>query len=310
MIITVTLNSAIDKRGEVETLEQGRVNRVTNIVRTVGGKGINVSKKVKILGGETIATGFTGGSGGVIISRFFEQSGIQNDMVTVSGMTRTNLKIVEKNGLVTEFNNPGPTIREEEMAQLVEKIEKYASPDNLFVFAGSAPDNYGPEIYAKLIGIAKEKGSKVIFEGHRSTLVAGAAAKPHIVVTSRIALENINEMPYHADEKRVIQMCKQFLEEGVEQVIVPLGMAGILFVKEKELIFCPRIHMDIYSEAGAYDSVAAAFAHGLQYDLSYDQTIRNAVALSAISSVKDVEEIRLEDVQRLAETVEIRRTRK
>ena len=299
MIITVTLNSAIDKRGEVETLEQGRVNRVTNIVRTVGGKGINVSKKVKILGGETIATGFTGGSGGVIISRFFEQSGIQNDMVTVSGMTRTNLKIVEKNGLVTEFNNPGPTIREEEMAQLVEKIEKYASPDNLFVFAGSAPDNYGPEIYAKLI-----------FEGHRSTLVAGAAEKPHIVVTSRIALENINEMPYHADEKRVIQMCKQFLEEGVEQVIVPLGMAGILFVKEKELIFCPRIHMDIYSEAGAYDSVAAAFAHGLQYDLSYDQTIRNAVALSAISSVKDVEEIRLEDVQRLAETVEIRRTRK
>lgn len=307
MIITVTLNSAIDKRGEVETVEQGRVNRVTNIVRTVGGKGINVSKKVKILGGETIATGFTGGSGGVIINRFFEQSGIQNDMVTVSGMTRTNLKIVEKNGLVTEFNNPGPTIQEDEMAQLVEKIEKYAGPDNLFVFAGSAPDNYGPEIYGELIQRVKDKGSMVIFEGHTDTLVAGAAAKPNIVVTSRIALENINEMPYHADEKTVVRMCQQFLKGGVEQVIVPLGTAGILFVKESELIYCPRIHMDVYSEAGAYDSVAAAFAYGLQYDIPYEQTIRNAVALSAISSVKSIEEIQLEDVQSLAEKVEIQR---
>lgn len=307
MIITVTLNSAIDKRGEVESLEQGRVNRVTNIVRTVGGKGINVSKKVKILGGETIATGFTGGSGGVIINRFFEQSGIQNDMVTVSGMTRTNLKIVEKNGLVTEFNNPGPVIREEEMEQLADKIDQYAGPDNLFVFAGSAPDNYGPEVYAELIRKARDKGSRVIFEGHKDTLVAGAAAKSHIIITSRIALEMINEMPYHANQKDVIRMCQRFLKEGVEQVIVSLGTAGTLFVKESELIFCPRIHMDIYSETGAYDSLAAAFAYGLQYNIDYEEIIRTAVALSAVSSVKSIEEICLEDIKSLAERVEIQR---
>jgi 1-phosphofructokinase len=310
MIITVTLNSAIDKRGEVEILEQGRVNRVTNIVRTVGGKGINVSKKVKILGGETIATGFTGGSGGVIINRFFEQSGIQNDMVTVSGMTRTNLKIVEKNGLVTEFNNPGPTIKEEEMAQLIEKIEKYAESDHIFVFGGSQPENYGPEIYTELIQKVKEKGRYVIFEGNRRTLEAGAAAKPNVLITSRIALEQINKMDYHADEKDVVKMCQKYLKQGVEQVVVPMGTAGILFVKADELIFCPRIRMDVYSEAGAYDSIAAAFAYGKQNNWLYMDVLCNAVALSAVSSVKSVEEITLEDVESLVSKVDIQRRTK
>ncbi|MGN0244114.1 MAG: 1-phosphofructokinase family hexose kinase [Lachnospiraceae bacterium] len=305
MIITVTLNSAIDKRGTVEHLDQGRVNRVINIVRTVGGKGINVSKKIKLLGGESIATGFTGGSGGVIIDRFFKENEIASDFVTVKGMTRTNLKIVERNGLVTEFNNPGPEILDEEMEQLVEKIDRYAEPENIFVFAGSVPENKEPELYTELIQRVVSKGCRVVFEGSEKTLKAGIAAKPSVIVTSRIALETLNKMEYHATEKDVVRMCTDIVESGIETIIVNLGSSGVLFVMRGEVIYSPRVAMDVYVDHGVTDAIVAGVAYTMANGNSKAKMIRRVMAMIAASCVPAGQKIDMENFQELMDAVEI-----
>lgn len=106
MIVTVTMNPAIDKTVDLEQLERGSLNRIKNVIVDAGGKGINVSKAIKELGGETIATGFIGGSGGTLIEKVLKEQGIKADFVTIKNEVRTNMKVVETSGYVTELAWP------------------------------------------------------------------------------------------------------------------------------------------------------------------------------------------------------------
>lgn len=139
MIITVTMNPAIDKTVDIEELERGGLNRIQRIVLDAGGKGINVSKTVKELGGTTVATGFLGGNSGAVIENVLKEYGIKSDFVQVEGETRTNMKVVEQGGIVTELNEPGPVVTQAQTDELIAKLEGYASEDTLFVLAGSIP---------------------------------------------------------------------------------------------------------------------------------------------------------------------------
>ena len=166
MIITVTMNPAIDKTADVDNLRIGELNRVKNIIQDAGGKGINVSRTIHALGGDTIATGFLGGDAGKMIGLSLTQLNIKHDFVFIEGETRTNTKIIDKsNGnLVTELNEPGPDILPSELEQLCEKLEGYASPDNIFVFSGSIPNKISPSIYGQLIRKLKKKRAKVFVD--------------------------------------------------------------------------------------------------------------------------------------------------
>lgn len=110
MIITVTMNPAIDKTVEIGQLQAGGLNRISRVEYDAGGKGINVSKTICELGGESIATGFIGGNAGRTIEAVLKEKGISCDFVTVDGETRTNTKVFEASGAVTELNEPGPVI--------------------------------------------------------------------------------------------------------------------------------------------------------------------------------------------------------
>ena len=141
MIITVTMNPAIDKTLDVENFTGGAVHRVTNVIQDAGGKGINVSKTVQALGGETIATGFLGGSAGRMIEHALNQLEIRHQFVHIEGETRTNVKVVDvtKDGFVTEFNDPGPTVTSGDVEKLAKTLDAFAGPSSIFVFSGSVP---------------------------------------------------------------------------------------------------------------------------------------------------------------------------
>ena len=110
MIVTVTMNPAIDKTVDIGKFERGDLNRIKRVEIDAGGKGINVSKTIRELGGESIATGFVGGTSGTIIKQVLTDLGLRTDFVEVKGETRTNLKVVEETGEVTELNEPGPEV--------------------------------------------------------------------------------------------------------------------------------------------------------------------------------------------------------
>ena len=124
MIKTVTMNPAVDKTLEIDNFKIGAVNRISSIRLDAGGKGINVSKTIKALGGSSLATGILAGSNGEYIKSYLDHLGIDNDFLFLKGETRTNIKIVDKlKGTNTDINEPGADLSAEELS-LMEKTQK------------------------------------------------------------------------------------------------------------------------------------------------------------------------------------------
>ena len=123
MIVTVTMNPAVDRTVSIESLHRGGLNRIQKAESDAGGKGINVSKTLKVLGADSTATGFLAGTAGKKIEEQLKIQGIQTDFLWIEGETRTNTKVQEIGGCVTEFNEPGPEVSEEDRNKLLEKLD-------------------------------------------------------------------------------------------------------------------------------------------------------------------------------------------
>lgn len=306
MIITVTLNPAVDKTADLTQFEHGGLNRLTNIINDAGGKGINVSKTIKALGGNSIATGFLGGSAGILIENALNELGIEHDFIKVSGNTRTNLKVVEQNGFVTELNEPGPEISFENMTALEEKLLFYASEDTIFVFAGSIPASVDKNAYCGLIRSVKEKGSKVFLDADGELFVKGLKAQPTIIKPNKAEVEEHFGMETSATEEELIFMGKKLLEEGPELVAVSRGAMGALFFTKDAVYSCPGLKVNAHSTVGAGDAMVAALTYGIDSKLTLLDCIRLGMATSAGAvTTKGTKPPTRELVDELARQVEI-----
>lgn len=281
MIITVTLNPAIDKTAELAEFHHGGLNRLMNVIRDAGGKGINVSKTISALGGESIATGFIGGSAGDFIKNSLLEKGIKADFVSVKGETRINLKVVEGNGFVTELNEPGPDITKEEIEELKQKLIQYASPDTVYVFAGSIPKSVSTDAYREMIVSVKEKGAKVFLDADGQLFRDVIDTKPDIIKPNRVELEEYFHMNYRASEEELVAMGRKFLEKGAGFVAVSLGQMGALFITQSEVLRCPGLKVEAHSTVGAGDAMVAGLTYGIDLGLSLEECVKLAMATSA-----------------------------
>lgn len=281
MIVTVTMNPAIDKTAYISDFEHGGLNRLANLIIDAGGKGINVSKTIKKLGGNTIATGFLGGSSGLIIENVLNEYGIESDFIKVKNEIRTNLKVVEQNGYVTELNEPGPLISDDELQKLLIKLESYAGSGTLFVLAGSIPNGVDKNIYNKIINMVKLKGSKVFLDADGELFVNSLDAKPDIIKPNRSELEQYFNIDYRTSEKELIEMADKLIEKGIGTVVVSMGQMGALFLTKDFKIKCPGINVKANSTVGAGDAMVAALSYGLDKNYDFEKCISLAMATSA-----------------------------
>ncbi len=281
MIITVTMNPAIDKTVELEQLERGSLNRLKNVIMDVGGKGINVSKTIKELGGDSIATGFIGGSGGSLIEKALREQGIKSDFVEIKNEIRTNMKVLESKGFVTELNEPGPVVSEEELEQLTQKLISYANGNTLFIMAGSIPNGVSKTVYHDLIQKVKAKGAKVFLDADGELFIHSLIASPDYIKPNRVELEEYFRMDYRADEKELVKMGKQLIEKGIRMAAISLGQMGALFLTEGKVIKCPGLKVEAHSTVGAGDAMVAALAYGLDQGLDLEECAKLGLAASA-----------------------------
>ena len=230
MIITVTMNPAIDKTVEIEALQPGGLNRIQKVEYDAGGKGINVSKTIQKLGGESIATGFLGGNAGKTIENVLNAMEIKNDFIWAEGETRTNTKVFEKNGELTELNEPGPEITEEQIQQLLDKLAGYAKEDTLFILAGSIPGTVEKDIYKRIIEMVHEKGGKVLLDADGELFKRALDAKPDIIKPNRVELEGYMGIDYRASENELLKAAEELLEKGMETVAVSMGKGGAMLI--------------------------------------------------------------------------------
>lgn len=281
MIVTVTMNPAIDKTVDIDRLEHGGLNRIQNVEMDAGGKGINVSKTIKAIGGESIATGFLGGRSGKIIKEVLKEQGIASDFVWLEADTRTNTKVVERTGEVTELNEPGPAATAEQVEELIRKLEAYAGENTLFVLAGSIPAGMDKNIYAVIMERVHAKGAKVLLDADGELFVHGLEAGPDILKPNRVELEQYYHLDYRASEEELVSMGRRLLGEGTEMVAISLGQMGALFVSRDGVIRCPGLRVKAHSTVGAGDAMVASLAYSWDRKLSLEDTVTLGMAVSA-----------------------------
>ncbi|MGN0360933.1 MAG: 1-phosphofructokinase [Hominisplanchenecus sp.] len=281
MIVTVTMNPAIDKTVEVGEFQHGGLNRIRKVEYDAGGKGINVSKTICELGGTTIATGFLGGNGGRTIENVLKQKGISCDFIWVDGETRTNTKVFEESGALTELNEPGPSIPPEDLEELLRKLDEYAAEDTLFVLSGSIPAGVDKEIYAEIIRRVHKKGSKVLLDADGELFRRGLKAGPDMIKPNRVELEEYAQLDYRASEEELLKIAEDFTGKGIETIAVSMGQSGAIFVTGDSKVKCPALSVKAHSTVGAGDAMVAALAYAWDRKLPVEETIRLCMAVSA-----------------------------
>ncbi len=279
MIITVTMNPAIDKTIELNTFVHGDLNRIQKVILDAGGKGINVSKTIRALGGESLATGFLGGRNGDYIQDVLRKFSIKTDFVKIEEETRVNTKIAETTGLVTELNEKGPVIDLQAMSELLMKLMNCLKTDSLLVLSGSVPLGVPKSIYRLLTELAHEMGAKVLVDADGDLFAEALSAKPDIVKPNQSELEKYFGYAMDSDEK-IVEAGKKLLEKGVKIVIISLGAEGAYFIDKEHTLYSPALSVQVNSTVGAGDAMVAAFSYGVDQGLSFEETAKLAMATS------------------------------
>ncbi|WFA09257.1 1-phosphofructokinase [Tissierella sp. Yu-01] len=306
MIITVTMNPAIDKTAEIHKLDHGGLNRLENVIIDAGGKGINVSKTIQELGGKSIATGFIGGIGGLQIRKALLELGIRTDLVEIKNEIRTNMKLLEADGSVTELNEPGPFVYKMELEILTSKLLKYADENAIFILAGSIPDGISKDIYKNLTRRLKERGAKVFLDADGELFRNALEEAPDIIKPNRKELEEYFHKNYRADDDELILMGRQLLKKGIGLIAISLGQMGALFLTKDKVYRCPGLKVEAHSTVGAGDAMVAALSYGINKGLSLEECFKLAIATSAGAvTTKGTNPPKWELVEELMKKVEV-----
>lgn len=281
MIITVTLNPAIDKTAQVEKMTPNGLNRLNNIILDVGGKGINVSKAIKELGGKSICTGFVAGNNGKWIEEKLESLGLEYKFRHVQGNTRINLKVLDRDMNLTELNDTGDEIRENDLRYLKEELLEMTQPGDIVVLAGSVPAGVPVTIYQELTTLLKEKGAKVVMDADGELFTNGIEAGPTLIKPNKYELCKYFGLDESVSDVELVSNAKKLLYKGIETVVISLGSKGAIFITAEETAYVPGLKIIAHSAVGAGDSMVGALTYGISEGLELIPLIKLAVATSA-----------------------------
>lgn len=306
MILTVTLNAAIDKRYVVEEFKVGEVNRVKECAYVPGGKGLNVSKPAAVAGAEVVATGFVGGHAGNYIEASLKDYHVKSAFYHLESESRSCINIWdEKNCVQTEFLEPGFTVTESEFQGFVEEFKELVKKADVVAMSGSVPKGLDGTAYQKLVKVVKDAGKKVILDTSGKLLEMGIEAcptmiKPNIDEIRMLTGKECNEIG------KIVEAAKEIHARGVEVVAVSLGADGSLAVSDEGVFraIVPRI--DAVNTVGCGDSMIAGFALGFAEGLGIEETLRKASAISAAAALREeTGYFVMEDMQRLYPQIKI-----
>jgi 1-phosphofructokinase family hexose kinase len=201
MIVTVTLNAAVDRTVIVPNFSVGFRHRATGTFTLPGGKGINVARVVKTLGQPVIATGFAGGRTGDRIVADLNRDGILSDFVRIEAESRTSTAVLDPTtNVATEINEYGPQIQPHELELMLEKLDYLCKAADIVVLAGTLPRKVDVALYAQLITQVKGHGVTALFDTYGEPLRQGIKAGPDLVFPNQEEAEMVIGYEFDADE--------------------------------------------------------------------------------------------------------------
>ncbi|MER6124251.1 1-phosphofructokinase family hexose kinase [Streptomyces sp. NPDC001795] len=277
MILTVTLNTALDITYRVRALRPHTSHRVTEVTERPGGKGVNVARVLAALGHEVTATGFVGGAtGSSLQDQLARTPGVVDALVPVGGATRRTIAVAdETTGDTTQLNEPGPTITPAEWSAFLGAYANLVRSAAAVALCGSLPPGVPVGAYALLVRTARAAGVPVLLDTSGEPLRRGVAARPDIVKP------NADELAELTGSHEPLQATRDARRRGAHTVVASLGAEGLLAVNAEGRWRAVPPRRIPGNPTGAGDSAVAGLLSGLVEHLPWPQRLARAVALSA-----------------------------
>ncbi|MFF2998508.1 1-phosphofructokinase family hexose kinase [Streptomyces sp. NPDC057950] len=284
MILTVTLNTAVDITYRVRSLRPHTSHRVTEVTERPGGKGLNVARVLAALGHRVTVTGFTGGATGRSLQeQLTDCAGLVDALVPVSGPTRRTVAVVDTaTGDTTQLNEPGPEITPAEWAAFQETYGHLLRSASAVALCGSLPPGVPVGAYAGLIRAARAAAVPVLLDTSGEPLRRGVAARPDIVKP------NADELAELTGSHEPLQATRDARRRGAHAVVASLGAQGLLAHTPEGLWRAAPPHRVHGNPTGAGDSVVAGLLSGLVEHLPWPARLTRAVALSTATVLAPV----------------------
>lgn len=283
MVYTVTLNPAVDKTVEIPGFEAGSVNRIQSLRIDAGGKGINVSKCLQSLGVQSTVCAILGGSSGRKILSLVEDMGLTVLSTSVSGETRTNLKIVDvMKQSNTDINEPGPEVAKEIFDELRREITRRIVPGDVVILSGSLPKGADAGLYREWIEHFGSMGAKVLLDADGEPMRSGVQALPYMIKPNDLELSRLVGREL-ATEDDLIAAGKQLQNTGIREVLISRGEKGALYLTQEGIFRADGVKVSVLSTVGAGDSMVAAVAYGFEKKMCARERLQLAVAMGSAS---------------------------
>jgi 1-phosphofructokinase family hexose kinase len=287
MIITVTLNAALDKTLEVPNFKPGRRHRTVDQTTMPGGKGVNVARAIKRLGQPVIATGLAGGATGTRIVEALTDESILNAFVRIREESRTNTAVLDPTtGLHTEVNERGPEVSAQELELFRGKLLYLAQGASMCVFAGSLPRGVEPDVYGELIREVHKLGVKTVLDTEGEPLRLGVRAEPDIVSPNELEAEELVGHEFNDTDDRteaVIEITRLGAREAI--MTVPDGCYARVDEEGTPTQFRVRVEeQEARSSIGAGDAFLAGYVAARYTGQTPVDSLRFAVACGAEST--------------------------
>jgi len=282
-VATITLNAAYDLVGRLKRIELGEVNTVETLGLFPAGKGINVAKVLNDLGVEVAVGGFLGEDNQGDFEHMFRVTGLQDKFQRVLGKTRINVKITETEADVTDLNFLGYQISVEDWQKFVVNSLAYCKEFDIVAVCGSLPRGVTPELFADWLLQLHQAGVKVVLDSSNAALTAGLKANPWLVKPNHRELESWvgHSLPTLND---IIVAAKKLKAQGIANVIVSMGANGSLWLSDNAVVQAqPPKCENVVSTVGAGDSMVAGLIYGFVNNLSQQETLAFASAVSAFA---------------------------
>jgi len=291
MIITVTLNAAIDKTLGVPNFRLGRRHRAVEQSSMAGGKGVNVARALKALGRPVIATGFAGGPTGTRIIEQLTDDHILNDFVRIREESRMSTAVVDPtSGEQTEINERGPAVTEAELELFVDKLLYLAQGAAMCVVSGSVPGGVDPGLYARLVGELRKMDVFTVIDAEGEPMRLATRAGPDVVSPNELEAEELVGHEFADAEDRATAVA-EIVDMGAHEAFMtmPDGALALLgtdtdATRPRELVRATLDPLDAVSTVGSGDAFLAGWVAARYEDRPAHECLRFGVACGAEST--------------------------
>ncbi|HEY3105488.1 MAG TPA: 1-phosphofructokinase family hexose kinase [Gaiellaceae bacterium] len=286
MIVTVTLNAAVDRTLLVPSFQLGQRHRASSGLQSAGGKGINVARALKRLGIPVVCTGLAGGRNGTFLVEELTQEGILNDFVRIRGESRTSTAVLDPTSNVyTEINEWGPEIGEDELEMLREKLTYLMQGAEFVVFAGSLPRDVESSFYAEMVREAARHHQLAVVDADGEPLRLAVAAEPYLITPNMREAEALAGHEF-VDDEDLTTALDELADLGARNVIITEGSGCYAVLRQDRDAVRLRARapqLEPVSTIGAGDSLLAGFLAARLAGRSFEDAVRSAVAVGAAS---------------------------